>query len=216
MREIDLIIDENESQVIEWKASWQDKYLEWICGYANAQGGTLYIGIDDDGNVMGLDDKTVKKLLEDIPNKITAAFGMTCDVNLKTKYKNKYIQIKVKKSKFPLNLHGRYYYRTGSVKKEISGFELTEFIIKSTGTSYDAMASDISREKLTFESLKKRYLKATRLPLELDDDLVSFRLIQEDGQMTNAGILFADQWNIHHSRIFCTRCGIYGRTYRTL
>ena len=33
MREIDLIIDENESQVIEWKASWQDKYLEWICGY---------------------------------------------------------------------------------------------------------------------------------------------------------------------------------------
>ena len=29
--------------------------------------------------------------------------------------------------------------------------------------------------------------------------------MQEDGQMTNAGILFADQWNIHHSRIFCTR-----------
>ena len=27
MREIDLIIDENESQVVEWKESWQDKYL---------------------------------------------------------------------------------------------------------------------------------------------------------------------------------------------
>ena len=66
MREIDLIIDENESQVVEWKESWQDKYLEWICGYANAQGGTLYIGIDDDGNVLGLEEKTVKKLLEDI------------------------------------------------------------------------------------------------------------------------------------------------------
>ena len=173
MREIDLIIDENESQVVEWKESWQDKYLEWICGYANAQGGTLYIGIDDNGNVLGLEEKIVKKLLEDIPNKITAAFGMTCDVNLRTKDKKKYIQIEVKKSKLPLNLHGRYYYRTGSVKKEITGFELTEFIIKSTGTSYD--------------------------------DLVSFKLMQEDGQMTNAGILFADQWNIHHSRIFCTR-----------
>ena len=85
MRGIDLIMDENESQVVEWKESWQDKYLEWICGYANAQGGTLYIGVDDDGNVLGLEDKIVKKLLEDIPNKITAAFGMTCDVNLKTR-----------------------------------------------------------------------------------------------------------------------------------
>ncbi len=205
MREIDNILAGSENQVNEWKESWQDKYLEWICGYANAQGGTLYIGIDDDGNVLGLESKTAKKLLEDIPNKISAAFGITCDVNLKTKNKKKYIQIEVKKSKLPLNLHGRYYYRTGSVKREITGFELTEYIIKSTGTSFDEMTSDISREKLTFESLRKMYLKATRLKMNLDEDLVSFRLMQEDGQMTNAGILFADQWNIHHSRVFCTR-----------
>lgn len=205
MRDIGIINDKNESQVVEWKESWQDKYLEWICGYANAQGGTLYIGVDDNGKVLGLNEKTVKKLLEDIPNKITAAFGITCDVNLRIKGKNKYIQIEVKKSKLPLNLHGRYYYRTGSVKKEITGFELTEFIIKSTGTSYDQMTSDIPRQKLTFESFRKRYIEAVKLRLEFDDDLVSFKLMQEDGQMTNAGILFADQWNVHHSRIFCTR-----------
>ena len=200
-----VITAKHENQVTEWKESWHDKYLEWICGYANAQGGALYIGIDDHGNVLGLDSKIVKKLLEEIPNKITAALGMTCDVNLKTENKKKYIQIKVKKSKFPLSLHGRYYYRTGSVKKEITGFELTEFIIKSTGTSYDGITSDIPRTKLTFESFRKRYLEATKLPLELNDDLVSFKLMQENGQMTNAGVLFADQWNIHHSRIFCTR-----------
>ena len=67
------------------------------------------------------------------------------------------------------------------------------------------MISDIPRERLTFESFRKRYLKAMHLPLELDNDLVSFKLMQGDGQMTNAGILFADLWNIHHSRIFCTR-----------
>jgi len=74
MRDIDTISKDNENQVIEWKESWQDKYLEWICGYANAQGGTLFIGIDDNGEVLGLDAKAVKKLMEDIPNKITAAF----------------------------------------------------------------------------------------------------------------------------------------------
>ena len=205
MSDIDAISKDNENQVIEWEESWHDKYLEWICGYANAQGGTLYIGIDDNGGVLGLDPQIIKKLLEDIPNKITAAFGITCDVNQRSKNKKKYIQIVVKKSKLPLNLHGRYYYRTGSVKKEISGFELTEFIIKSTGTSYDAMISDIERNKLTYDAFSKRYAKATHNELDLDSDLVSFRLMLEDGQMTNAGVLFADQWNIHHSRVFCTR-----------
>ena len=28
-----------ESQNIEWKQSWHDEYLKWICGFANAQGG---------------------------------------------------------------------------------------------------------------------------------------------------------------------------------
>lgn len=205
MKVLDTIVKDDENQLIEWKESWQDKYLEWICGYANAQGGTLFIGVDDDGTVKGLDSKTIKKLLEDIPNKITAAFGITCDVNEKIRNKKKYLQIIVKKSKLPLNLHGRYYYRTGSVKKEITGFELTEFIIKCTGTSFDAMTSDIPREGLSFDAFKKRYIKATRNSLDLDNDLVSFKLMQEDGQMTNAGVLFADQWNIHHSRIFCTR-----------
>ncbi len=30
-----------ESQNIEFKESWRDEYLKWICGFANAQGGTL-------------------------------------------------------------------------------------------------------------------------------------------------------------------------------
>ena len=33
---------EKESQSIEWKESWKDEYLKWICGYANANGGYCY------------------------------------------------------------------------------------------------------------------------------------------------------------------------------
>ena len=43
-----------ESQNIEWKESWRDEYLKWICGFANAQGGKIYIGTRDDGTVIGL------------------------------------------------------------------------------------------------------------------------------------------------------------------
>ena len=49
-----------EHQTVEWKESWHDDYLEWICGYANAYGGTLYIGKNDDGDVIGISDKDRK------------------------------------------------------------------------------------------------------------------------------------------------------------
>ena len=45
-----------ESQLIEYKESWRDEYLKWICGFANAQGGVLYIGKRDDGSVCGVAD----------------------------------------------------------------------------------------------------------------------------------------------------------------
>ena len=35
-----------EFQIIEWKPFWQDEYLKWICGLANAEGGVLVIGGD--------------------------------------------------------------------------------------------------------------------------------------------------------------------------
>ena len=69
---------EKEHQSIEWKESWQDEYLKWICGYANAYGGTIYIGTDDDGNVVGIDN--ARDLLERIPNKITDTMGIIVDV----------------------------------------------------------------------------------------------------------------------------------------
>ena len=58
----------SESQNIEYKESWRDEYLKWICGFANAHGGRIYIGVNDNKEVIGLPD--AKKLMEDIPNKI--------------------------------------------------------------------------------------------------------------------------------------------------
>jgi ATP-dependent DNA helicase RecG len=57
-----------ELQNIEWKSIWKDDYLAWICGFANAQGGTLCIGKNDEGEVVGVANS--RKLLEDLPNKI--------------------------------------------------------------------------------------------------------------------------------------------------
>ena len=38
-----------ENHLVEWKESWRDEYLRWLCGFANADGGTLIIGRNDQG-----------------------------------------------------------------------------------------------------------------------------------------------------------------------
>ena len=38
----------NEDQNIEYKQSWRDEYLKWICGFANADGGRMLIGVSDE------------------------------------------------------------------------------------------------------------------------------------------------------------------------
>lgn len=69
-----------ETQNIEYKESWRDEYLKWICGFANAQGGTMFIGVNDEGNVVGVKD--AKRLMEDIPNKVRDVLGVVVEVDL--------------------------------------------------------------------------------------------------------------------------------------
>lgn len=63
----------NENQNTEYKRIWKDEYMKWVSGLANAQGGKIYIGIDDDMTVVGVDN--LKKQLEDILNKIISNTG---------------------------------------------------------------------------------------------------------------------------------------------
>jgi ATP-dependent DNA helicase RecG len=125
-----------ESQNIEWKRSWHDKYLEWICGFANAQGGTIYIGKDDDGSIHGLSDS--KHLLETIPQKIRSLLGLTIDVNLHETSEGDFIEIPVHPQSVPVSYRGHYYYRSGSTKSELTGASLNEFLLKKSGRTWDA------------------------------------------------------------------------------
>lgn len=90
----------SESQNIEYKESWRDEYLKWICGFANAHGGHIYIGVNDNKEVIGLPD--AKKLMEDIPNKIVNYLGIVEDVNLLAEGDKEYIEIDVAPSNMPI------------------------------------------------------------------------------------------------------------------
>ena len=124
-----------EKQNIEYKSSWHDDYLKWICGFANAQGGRIYIGKDDAENVVGLED--YKKQMEEIPNKIKNLMGITAEVNLLQEDGKYFIEIVVLPYTVPISLRGRFYYRSGSVKQELTGAALYEFLLKRAGRTWD-------------------------------------------------------------------------------
>jgi len=111
--------------------------MKWICGFANAQGGKIYIGMNDNGEIVGVSGS--KKLLEDIPNKVQTTMGIIVDVNLLIDDGKDYIEIITTPSSFPINYKGEYHYRTGSTKQQLRGTALTEFLIAKTGYKWDEM-----------------------------------------------------------------------------
>jgi len=129
-----------ENQNTEYKQSWHDDYLKWVCGFANAMGGIIYIGKDDNGKVKHLEDHNA--LMEVIPNKIRDLMGIICDVQLHEEDGKKYISIQVNPCSVAVSLRGRYYYRSGSTKMELTGVELNEFLLKKSGKTWDDVAEE--------------------------------------------------------------------------
>ncbi len=183
-----------EQQNIEYKSSWHDDYLKWICGFANAQGGTIYIGKDDSGKIIGLSD--YKALMDEIPNKIRNNMGIMVEVNLLESNGLQYIEIIIPPYSVPISLRGRYYYRSGSTKQELIGPALNEFLLKKSGKTWD----DVIEPRATIadidEQTIKLYLKASekagRLPdfesLSISELLEKLRL-SENNQLKRAAIV---------------------------
>lgn len=49
----------NENQNVVFKESWRDEYVKWLCGFANAQGGKLYIGTNDKAETQAQNSRLV-------------------------------------------------------------------------------------------------------------------------------------------------------------
>ena len=186
----------SESQNIEYKESWRDEYLKWICGFANAQGGRIFIGVNDEKQVIGLPD--AKKLMEDIPNKIVNYLGIVEDVNLLAEGEKEYIEIVVTPSNVPIAYKGTYHYRSGSTKQELKGLALQQFIMRKMGHSWDdipvygATIDDIDRKAIDYFlhcSIKAGRMDDDEADASTEDVLRNLGLFTKDGELKNAAIL---------------------------
>jgi ATP-dependent DNA helicase RecG len=184
-----------ESQNIEWKESWRDEFLKWICGFANAKGGKIIIGKNDNGVIVGV--PRAKRLMEDIPNKIQTQLGIICDVDLKDEDGKEYIEIDVKPYDVLISYQGKYHYRSGSTKQELKGNALNKLVLKKAGKTWDDVVEP--RAKLddidisAIEAFKKGATTSKRLPFIADEEnieqILDNLLLVEDGNLKRSAIL---------------------------
>lgn len=205
-----------EKQNIECKQSWHEDHLKWVCGFANAIGGKIYIGKDDDGNVVGVDN--IKILMESIPQKVKNLLGIVCDINALEDNGKEYIEIVVQPYSVPVSLRGRYYYRSGSVKTELTGIELNEFLLKKAGKTWDdvivdeAVIEDI--EDLSIARFLNDANKSDRMPasnsLNNQELLEKLRLIENGKIKRGLLILFGKDPNKFYPNV-AVQIGRFGK-----
>jgi predicted HTH transcriptional regulator len=82
--------------------------------------------------------------------------------------------------------------------------QLSELVFKGSGATYDSLISKYRFEDMAFTKIRSVYKSRTGNTFE-DTDYESFGIIDENGNLTNAGALLADESPVRHSRLFCTR-----------
>lgn len=198
--------DKKQALEIKRPKSW----CKSVSAFANGMGGALIFGIADNGEVIGLEN--AEKDAELISEQIKIRLNPIPKFNLhfhKLEGGEKLIILDV----YPGDQTPYYYdadgsltafHRVGNQSVPVTPDKLRELVLKGSGASYDSLPSKYSFDDMSFTKLKSTY-KAHTGNHFVDSDYSSFGICDEDGRLTNAGALIADESPIYHSRLFCTR-----------
>jgi ATP-dependent DNA helicase RecG len=186
-----------EHQLIEYKESWRDEYLKWIAGFANARGGTLLIGVNDQGRVVGI--ANARRLLDDLPNKIQNTLGVVAEVNLRQEQDKDYLEIVTQPYEMPVAYHGEYHLRSGSTKQQLKGAALQQFLLKRLGKTYDEViepnATIDALDEQALTAFQQRGVARQRLAqqetsmLEVNTLLENLNLLDAEGGLKRAALI---------------------------
>ena len=184
-----------------------------VSAFANGKGGTLIFGVRDDDTIIGLENP------QDVAEKISEQIKVKLDPIPIVNIKFEKITEEGKEEKVVLFLYVAEgtqtpyyyvgdgnriaYYRVGNESVPADGIKLRELVLKGTNYSFDSLRSPYNFSDYAFTKLKSVYKQRTNNTFE-DADYESWGII-EDGKLTNAGALLADESPIRYSRLFCTR-----------
>ena len=187
-----------ESDSIELKSQVIPDICKEVIGFANTNGGTVYIGIEDNGIIVGIDDedKTILQLNNMIRDSIKP------DITMFVKYEaiiledKKVIAIKVQRgTDRPYYLGNKglkpagVYVRNGTSTNPASEANIRKMIKETDGDSFENMRS--LEQNLSFNATNEQFKKRNIVFNEAK--MKSLGLFLKDGEYSNVAFLLSDQ-----------------------
>ena len=202
-----------ECTAYDFKEKLEEKkpksWLKSVSAFANGLGGSLFFGIDNDGNIKGLDD--VQSVCETISSKIRDYMDPLPDVEM---IPHNADGVQVLQLKVNAGHYTPYYYvgdgqrvafvRIGDESLPATAEQMVRLVLKGTNKTFDSLITDYKAEDNTFIILANTFKRRTDQEWN-KKFLVSFGLVTNVGVLTNAGALFADDCPLWQSRLYCTR-----------
>ena len=187
-----------ETESIELKAIAQESIKKEIIAFANCDGGTVYIGVADDGTVLGVENADecalkISNMLRDAVKPDITMFVQYETINCSGKA---IVAVKVQRgtnrpyyvAKKGLRSEG-VYVRQGYSSVPATDAAIRQMIKETDGDSFEDMRS--LNQVLTFETAKKEF-KARKVTYGLPQ-MQTLKIISADGLYTNLGLLLSEQ-----------------------
>lgn len=202
-----------EASLIEFKVDLETEkpahWLKTLVAFANSNGGSMYFGVNDNAELIGL------KSAQDVAEKITDFIDKRITPSLPyelipySKDKLDYIEIKVSKGKATpyYYFHEKtreVYVRKGSSTVLATNQEIVNLVLMGANLTYDRVVTNINQTEKSFTVFEATWYDRTHTKFT-KEDYISLGLSNDEGFLTNAGVLIADQNTYLHNRLFCTR-----------
>lgn len=197
--------DKKEMLEVKKPKSW----CKSVSAFANSFGGVLIFGISNSNDIVGLDEpeRTAEKISETIKMRLDPIPEFLIDFHIEGDKTLIFLHV-LKGEETPYYYSGdgvlEAYTRIGNESVKATSTELKRLVMRGKNASFDSQKSGYKVDDFAYSKLRERFKKWTGISFD-EKDLVSFGLADNQGYLTNAGALIADESPIRHSRLFCTR-----------
>lgn len=184
------VIPMRETRTLEFKETITNTFLKTVSAFSNYAGGTIYFGIDDDGNIKGLPD--VRQSCLDIENKINDSITPQPSYTLEIQNNDQTIKLTVKSGvQKPYLYKSKAYKRNDTATIEVDTLEFSRLILEGKNIRFEELPC--KEQKLSFEVLHRKLKESIQIETFNQDTLKTLNLYDNDNGYNNAAGILADK-----------------------
>ena len=179
-----------ETRTIEFKETITNTFLKTVSAFSNYDGGVIFFGIDDNGEVKGVPD--IKQSCLDIENKINDSISPQPNYTLEIQNNDQTIKLMVKSGvQKPYLYKSKAYKRNDTATIEVDTLEFSRLILEGKNIRFEELPC--IEQELSFEVLHRKLKESIQIETFNQDTLKTLSLYDNVNGYNNAAGLLADK-----------------------